>query len=358
MSLDIADLFRRYPCCAQRLTNHRLLGLGIGRGQTIAVSILVDRRAVNERTDGIPILLSRRQAFQHHHAAALAQTLALLQTGGNRDLTPERARSWSLGFDYRPEALPGLTLSVTGFDVTFADQIGQPVLTDVAHVLTNPAFAPFVSRVDPASAADLARVKAIMAISTNANIGLFPAEAYRAIVDGRFVNTGEVHVRGLDLQAAYGWSAGADHWSLAGDLSYLSDYVRRFTPTAPSVELLDTPNNPVKLRGRLSLNWDRGPWGAGVGLAYAAAYRSETGRRSEAWTPVDLQARWTPAETGRPWSGLSLALNIQNLFDQDPPFINTTANGAGASSGTAWGFNAFNASPIGRTINMGVRVKL
>ena len=51
-------------------------------------------------------------------------------------------------------------------------------------------------------------------------------------------------------------------------------------------------------------------------------------------------------------------VHAKNLFDEDPPFINTTANGAGASSGAAFGFNAFNASPIGRVISMGVRAKL
>ena len=192
-----------------------------------------------------------------------------------------------------------------------------------------------------ASAADLARVKAIMATSTNANIGLFPAEAYRAIVDGRFVNTGEVHVRGLDLQAAYDWTWRGDRWAVTADASYLADYVRRFTPTAPAVQLVGTPNQPVDLRARLSGSWTHGPFGLSASLAYVDAYRSETRRRIDPWTPVDVQARWSPDEAGRPWSGLSLALNVQNLFDLDPPFYD-------APSGL--GFDPANADPLGRVL--------
>jgi len=55
--------------------------------------------------------------------------------------------------------------------------------------------------------------------------------------------------------------------------------------------------------------------------------------------------------------GDQVYVHVNNLLDQDPPFINTTANGAGASSGAAFGFNAFNSSPIGRTVSIGMRAK-
>ena len=269
-----------------------------------------------------------------------SQTLILLHTGGNRDLQPESARSWSFGFDYAPEAISGLKLSATWFDVAFEDQIGQPVSGDTANALTNPAYAPFVTRITPGDADQLARVKAIMAISTNANINLFPPEAYRAIVDARFVNTGEVVVRGLDLQAAYGWSLGANDFDLDASVSYLVDFKRRFTPSAAPVQQLDTANQPVDLRARLSGTWSRGPYALSAALNYVDDYKSETSRKIEAWTPVDLQARWTPAASGA-LDGLSLILSVQNLFDEDPPFYDNPLGLA---------YDPANADPIGRTV--------
>lgn len=270
-----------------------------------------------------------------------AQTLILLHTGGNRDLQPETARSWSLGFDFAPQALPGLRLSATWFDVRFEDQIGQPVGGDTANALLNPAYDPFVTRITPGDADQLARVKAIMAISTNANITLFPAEAYRAIVDARFVNTGEVQVRGLDLQAGYSWQAGDNAFDLDGSMSYLADFKRRFTPSAAPVQQLDTANQPVDLRARISAAWSRGPYGFSAALNYVDDYRSETGRKIEAWTPVDLQARWTPTEDSGPLAGVTLVLSVQNAFDEDPPFYDNPLGLA---------FDPANADPLGRTV--------
>lgn len=276
--------------------------------------------------------------------SASGQVLGMLMSGGNRDLQPETATTWSAGFDYDSEALPGLKVSATWFDVEFTDQIGQPVLTDPSNALKNPAFAPFVTYVDPVNnPADLARIKALMATSTSANIGLFPAEAYRAIIDARFVNTGSVRVRGIDASASYSFERGADRFDLAGSLSYLTDFERRFTPTAPVTDVLNLPGQPVDFRGRVSAAWSRGDYGASLELNYVDAYRSEAGRKIDPWTTADVQLRWTPQGGPPALDGLSLALNVQNAFDVDPPFYDGP---------TGIGYDPANADPLGRYVSM------
>lgn len=272
------------------------------------------------------------------------QVVGMLMSGGNRELEPETATTWSAGFDYGSEALPGLQLSATWFDVEFTNQIGTPVLTSPASALTNPAFAPFVTYVDPlGNPADLARIRALMAASTSANIGLFPAEAYRAIIDARFVNTGSVTVRGIDVSASYSFTAGDDAFDLALSLSYLADFERQFTPTAPKVDSLNLPGQPVDLRGRVSAQWSRGDYGASLALNYVDAYHTEAGRKIDAWATSDLQLRWAPDETSGALEGLTLALNVQNLFDIDPPFYDGP---------TGIGYDPANADPLGRFVSM------
>lgn len=272
------------------------------------------------------------------------QVLSMLMSGGNRELEPESATTWSLGFDYDSAALPGLKLSASWFDVEFTDQIGTPVLTDPANALKNPAFAPFVTYVDPRNnPADLARIKALMAASTSANIGLFPAEAYRAIIDARFVNTGLVRVRGIDVAGAYGFDLGQDHFDLALSMSYLTDFERQFTPSAPSVETLNLPGQPVDLRGRFSAAWSRGDFRASLALNYVDAYKSETGAKIDAWATMDLQLRWAPQTAVGGLEGLSLALNVQNALDADPPFYDGP---------TGIGYDPANADPLGRFVSL------
>lgn len=294
------------------------------------------------RAPNMPELYQLQNASPVLVGSGASQTLALVQTGGNLNLEPETAITWSFGFDYSPPGRPGLRLSATWFDVAFEDQIGQPVLADIPNALTNNAYAPFVDRIDPARAEDVERVKAVMAISTSSNIGLFPPEAYRALIDARFVNTGEVVVRGLDLQARYSWAVDDHRFTLDGSLSYLADYVRRFTPTAQPVQLVDTANQPVDLRGRLTGAWSRGPVSLSATLNYVDNYRSETGAEIAAWTPIDAQARWTPGAEGA-LEGVEVALSVQNLLNEDPPFYD---------SPLGVGYDPANASPLGRTVGL------
>ena len=61
----------------QCLLDHSLLRQPVRRSQPIAGPILVDRRAANERQNGITGGLSVGEAFEHHHAAALAPHIAI-----------------------------------------------------------------------------------------------------------------------------------------------------------------------------------------------------------------------------------------------------------------------------------------
>lgn len=180
-----------------------------------------------------------------------------------------------------------------------------------------------------------------MATSTSPNISLFPATAYRALVDARFVNTGEVVVRGLDLQAAYEFERGGDTFEVSAAVNYIADYVRRFTPTAEPVQLVDTANQPADLRGRLTGVWRRGRYGFSATLNYVDDYESETGDTIAAYAPLDLQARWAPEAEAGPLAGLSATLTLSNVFDEDPPFYD---------SPLGVGYDPANADPLGRTI--------
>lgn len=272
-----------------------------------------------------------------------SSVLTLIQYGGNTDLQPERATSWTAGVDYTPSAIPGLTLTASWFDIAFKGQIGQPVLNDVDNALTDPNYGPFVHFIDHGDPADLARLNALIAASTSADTGLFPAASYGAIVDARYVNTAEVVVRGVDLAASYGFSRGSDRFDLAGSLSYLMDYRRRVTPTSPSVELVSTAGHPVDLRARGTATWTRDAYAATLGLNYVDSYRGDHGEKIEAATTVDLQLRWEPTAPTGPLAGLTLSLTAQNLFDQDPPFYD---------SSLGVGYDPANGDPMGRMVSM------
>lgn len=239
--------------------------------------------------------------------------------GGNPNLRPETAKSWTLGADWRPASIPGLQLSATWFRTDFKDRIDRPVAQNTGTVLSDPRFAMFVQRINPQSNADdLALIKRLLADpATIASSN--PPENYRAIVDIRLVNTGALLVDGVDLTGTYDRDAFGGRLTLGGNLSRLLDYEEKLTPAAAATELAGVATYPAKLRARLTADWTRGSWSGGLALNRTSGFKSTTGASIDGQTTVDLQARWRP-EPASPWAGLSATLIVRNLFDRDPPF--------------------------------------
>ncbi|MGH6622735.1 MAG: TonB-dependent receptor domain-containing protein, partial [Burkholderiaceae bacterium] len=73
-------------------------------------------------------------------------------------------------------------------------------------------------------------------------------------------------------------------------------------------------------RSTLTLDWNRGPWGATLAQVYSAGYiepvqEPATGTRQVgAAASWDLQGRYTG------FKGWQLAAGVRNLFDEEPPF--------------------------------------
>lgn len=267
-----------------------------------------------------------------------SRILAILLTGGNPDLKPETAETYTVGFDYRPRS--GLRVSANYFDTRFSDRIARPTAGNTANVLTDPALAPFVRLVDAANNAE-DRVLVTGYIGTPGFVfgSLFPASTYGAILDARWVNTASVLVRGLDLDVRYPLSVLSNTVTLDGSASYLLDYTVQTTPTGQVRELLDRVGYPTRFRARAGASWVRGDLSADLHWIHVSDYADALGRKIDAWDTADLQLGWSPS--GARFDGLSLALSVQNLFDADPPFVDNRSG---------YGFDPGQANLLGRVV--------
>ncbi|MBJ7483470.1 TonB-dependent receptor [Brevundimonas sp.] len=289
-------------------------------------------RELHETADQSPSFLPRGSQ----------QVLTEILYGGNPDLEPEQARSWTLGGDYRPDAVPGLRLGLNLFRIEFDNQIGQPAFTAITTALTNPALADFVRIIDPINnAQDREDMQALLDLPTTALADLFPAEAYGAIVDARFVNTSSVLLEGIDANLGYAFDLGDHAFELDANLTYMDRFDTQATPTAPVQSGINGPNLPVDLRGRASASWSRLDWGASAALNYVDGYPDVTGRPIGSWTTADVQVRYAP--THGPLEGTTLTLNVQNLLNTDPPFYD-------APEGVA--YDAANTNVLGRFVSI------
>lgn len=268
--------------------------------------------------------------------------LTLLRYGGNPDLQPETAKSWTTGLEYAPAANPDIRLNATLWDTAFKGRIGQPAINNLSTVLTAPDLAPFRQFISPTTnPADLALVKDLLKQASSTVAGLYAPEAYLAIADARYVNTGDFQVRGLDLSGTYGLRVANDPVVISANLSWLLTYKRKITAAAQSVELAGTAENPADLRARVSATWTHGPYSLTGSLNHTGDLATVGGGRIAAQTTADLEIQYAARARSGPFKGLAVALSVQNLFDRDPPFYD---------SPVGVGYDPANYDPAGRVV--------
>ncbi|MGQ0588636.1 MAG: TonB-dependent receptor domain-containing protein [Sphingosinicella sp.] len=287
--------------------------------------------------------------------AADATGVGLALGGSNPGVQPERSRSWTLGADIAPRAVPGLTLRMNYYSIRFSDRIALPAPS--ITVVGDPAFDSIVTR-DPDD--DLVReLIAGAQVATDvtgpgfSNGGATPADV-SAIVDGRFNNTAVTKTRGLDFNLAYRFAAGASRFLVAANVNYILSFTDRLRPTSATIDTLDTPFGPLDFRARAQAGWSRDGWSANLFVNHADDYRDRRGTRDlrvDSFTTFDLGLAYDAPGAAPAWlRGTRIALNVENLFDRDPPFL---LPDTGSTSGT--GYDPVNASGRGRFVSLQLR---
>ncbi|CAM5380844.1 putative protein OS=Streptomyces antimycoticus OX=68175 GN=SANT12839_011010 PE=4 SV=1 [Streptomyces antimycoticus] len=77
MGLDRVDLLRRQGGVGERLADHPLLGAAVGRGETVAGTVLVDGGAAHQSQHLVAVAAGVRKSLQQQHADALAEAHAV-----------------------------------------------------------------------------------------------------------------------------------------------------------------------------------------------------------------------------------------------------------------------------------------
>ncbi|PZR68411.1 MAG: TonB-dependent receptor, partial [Stutzerimonas stutzeri] len=135
-----------------------------------------------------------------------ADATALYHVGGNPDLKPERATTWSAGISYQPRSLPGARMELSYFDVTYNDRVVSPIAF-ASQALSNPLYASQI--VDSPGGAQQDALIASAATFLNATGQPYDPAAIVAIVDNASVNAGRQTARGVDILGEYRHQRGA-----------------------------------------------------------------------------------------------------------------------------------------------------
>jgi iron complex outermembrane recepter protein len=267
-------------------------------------------------------------------------------SGGNPNLAPEKADTWTAGFVFTPTFLRGFSTSVDWYNISIADAIDKPT----SQQIVNAAFAG-----DP-------QYQALVKLDAGNNI---------VEVDQYFINFAQAFVQGVDVETAYRHDIqllGGGAEDLAVRL-YFTDLIKNATLTQFGsydewAGQVGTARSLPKQKYTMNLTYNNGPYSLFVQGRYISnGILDHTLRQSNVTIPgvqtindntiggifyMDMNLSWQVPVQG----DLNVYAEVNNLFDRAPPTDPAAYGRAGSNA-----LNPQLYDVIGRRYTLGVRYK-
>lgn len=239
--------------------------------------------------------------------------------GGNPDLEPEEAETFTVGFVATPSFVPGLSLSVDYYDI----EITKAVSTVGASISMQLCY--LEGDVDSCNR-----------INRNANGQVWVGTGF---VEDLNINIGGISTSGFDIAAAYGFDIGTLG---ALNLTYNGTILDSFEvdPIGQAAFVYDcvgkygndcgTPTPEYRHRARV--NWATPYDGLGLNLTWRhiGAVDLDTGATDRVDSTLDAQNYFDIAGTWAVKDWAAFRFGVNNVLDDDPPLsasVGTTGNG-------------------------------
>lgn len=305
--------------------------------------------------------------------------------GDPPSLSPQTSKAWSLGIDFEPPIVPGFRLGASYYDLRIKGLISSPgtpqqIITQypqyvychstVAGQLGAPSNSAAADCRAPLSPAEVAKYVAAGTPASISDTGFFPGGAnadyltggrqVAYVMDIRSRNLGAVHATGLDFHADYQRPTG---WGSI-DLSFAGNYqIGLKQDSGPGTAKFDVLEyDAAKWRWSAKAGTNLGGFRAQITWQHTSGYRLKPGlggsggvagtstapcvgacgqEKVSAFDTFDLFFKYDFSGEDRFTKDLSFTLNVNNLFDTDPPLLR-------ALSGFANGFT------LGRFVQVGL----
>lgn len=240
-------------------------------------------------------------------------------SGSNPRLQPELSRNRSLGVVWSPRTIPNLDVSLDWWKIELRDTIdsmGAQFLPGLCYEQAVASACQYLTR--------------------------DPATGWLTVIDDRLHNNGRYSLSGYDLGIGYQRDTRIGRFRLRWDTTYQARYdvqIPKGAAIIPTVGLYDDRSDTGwRIRSLLSLDWQRGAFGAGLQLRYYSALHEDcftpllAGRADlcgsslpdpnfdgdphhviGARTYTDLSLRWKPNPRSQ------LRIGVDNAFNVGPP---------------------------------------
>lgn len=276
----------------------------------------------------------------------------LFEFGGNPNLKPQTATTWTLGTTWGSQGTGGVTARINYYNIRFDNRIN-----DLESAGYNPGFAllqasylgPQIVQFNPPEAL----VQQLESSPTFVNFGATNPNDIGALIDARELNVSKVHTDGMDFGIADRMERGRTTFEPGADATVILHLRTQFTSLTPPAEILNTIYNPTKAKVRGHLLISQSPFSIAAFVNFVNSYTNNTtipDSRISSWTTFDLSATYSCDMCGAFLPGFSATLGVLNLLNRAPPYA---TNG----SGFAVNYDGANASPLGRFISLDLAVR-
>jgi iron complex outermembrane receptor protein len=251
--------------------------------------------------------------------------------GGNPNLGPESGYSFDSGVELRPPGLPNFRASLDYYEINLNGYISNPGTADILQQCADGGQADICSLIRRAADGSIVSVSAIPR------------------------NFGNVVVSGIDMAASTITNRSFGRFKLSIQASYLARHDTQLFPggeTTPEAGTYSASAAALpRWRSLAHVDFDRGPWhfsysnqwiGGYAECGYVFFQQVQYCRRVDDVFYQDVEAALTIRNS------LTLRLGVNNLTNQQPPFLNV--NGANTDTSTY--------RLLGRTFFVAVRYKI
>jgi outer membrane receptor protein involved in Fe transport len=271
----------------------------------------------------------------------------LMTWGGNKDLKPERAATWSATVEFHPVAVPAFNAELTWFNVAYRGRVVQP-LAAYWLALGDDRNAPYI--IYSPTPGEIAGAAASGTLIDQGGTGYSP-DTVVAILQNEYTNAMRQKARGADLSASYRFDLARGNLTLRGSASWLR-LSQQTSAGQPEYILSGTVFNAASFHGRAGAVWDHRGWTTSAfvnhisGVSAGNAVDAGSDGRTGSFTTIDAAVRYQTPAGPRLWSGIDIVASAQNLFNRAPPlYIPATA----ASTAP---YDSLNYSAVGRFLSI------
>lgn len=295
--------------------------------------------------------------------------------GGFSNMGPQFGESYSFGVDFAPIWFEGFTGSVTFFHNDFIGGVNSPSPASITAT-----GSPLLT-LCPGTASDgrtgcsMAQIMEFANVANGATIGGSVPTQVVYLIDQSARNWLNLSIEGYDFQLDYRFDIGETMKARFGTSgTYFTKFDQNFGEN-PVFSVLNTsgfngvfPSIQFKLRtsagfevGKLSadLFWNHiGDYNNWSNNTVTPILRDANGNPQSGGDVVDATNTFDlnlayKLTAGGVFEDMGVSLNVRNLTDEDPPFMN---HNQGGFMGGAWGYDNYTANPIGRQITLALRM--